>query len=149
MAARTVEGDARPALADGEFDRIIAAEILEHIPEDEKAIAELFRVLAPGGVLAVTVPRFAEKINWMLSDAYHVEVEGGHVRIYKEDELTGQVDASRLHRGGPLLRPRPALAVLVAQVRGRRRQRRQSARQGLSPAPRLGHHAGADPDSDG
>ncbi|HQF03594.1 MAG TPA: class I SAM-dependent methyltransferase [Phycicoccus sp.] len=91
-AARTVEGDALALpFADGEFDRIIAAEILEHIPEDEKAIAELFRVLAPGGVLAVTVPRwFAEKINWMLSDAYH-EVEGGHVRIYKEDELTAKL----------------------------------------------------------
>lgn len=94
--ARTVEGDALALpFADGEFDRIIAAEILEHIPEDEKAIAELFRVLAPGGVLAVTVPRwFAEKINWMLSDAYH-EVEGGHVRIYKEDEL-----AAKLTRAG-------------------------------------------------
>ena len=91
-AGRTVEGDALALpFADGEFDRIIAAEILEHIPEDEKAIAELFRVLAPGGVLAVTVPRwFAEKINWMLSDAYH-EVEGGHVRIYKEDELTAKL----------------------------------------------------------
>ena len=95
-SARTVEGDALALpFEDGEFDRIIAAEILEHIPADEAAIGELFRVLAPGGVLAVTVPRWlAEKINWMLSDAYH-EVEGGHVRIYTEDEL-----AAKLTRAG-------------------------------------------------
>ncbi len=91
--AMTVEGDALSLpFAEGEFDRIIAAEILEHIPADARAIAELYRVLAPGGVLAVTVPRwFAEKVNWMLSDEYH-EVEGGHVRIYKEHELAGKLE---------------------------------------------------------
>ncbi|MCA0321144.1 MAG: class I SAM-dependent methyltransferase [Actinobacteria bacterium] len=92
-SAATVEGDALALpFDDGEFDRIIAAEILEHIPDDRTAMEELFRVLKPGGVLAVTVPRwFAEKVNWALSDAYH-EVEGGHVRIYKESELRGRLE---------------------------------------------------------
>ena len=92
-SAATVEGDALALpFDDGEFDRIIAAEILEHIPDDRTAMEELFRVLKPGGVLAVTVPRwFAEKVNWTLSDAYH-EVEGGHVRIYKESELRGRLE---------------------------------------------------------
>jgi 2-polyprenyl-3-methyl-5-hydroxy-6-metoxy-1,4-benzoquinol methylase len=95
-AATTVEGDALALpFDDGEFDRIIAAEILEHIPDDEQAMRELFRVIKPGGVAAITVPRwFAEKVNWALSDAYH-EVEGGHVRIYKEHELR-----ERLARAG-------------------------------------------------
>ena len=93
-SAATVEGDALALpFDDGEFDRIIAAEILEHIPDDRTAMEELFRVLKPGGVLAVTVPRwFAEKVNWALSDAYHHEVEGGHVRIYKESELRGRLE---------------------------------------------------------
>ena len=92
-SAATVEGDALALpFDDGEFDRIIAAEILEHIPDDRTAMEELFRVLKPGGVLAVTVPRwFAEKVNWALSDAYH-EGEGGHVRIYKESELRGRLE---------------------------------------------------------
>ena len=34
---------------DGEFDRVVASEVLEHIPDDEAAIAELVRVLRPGG----------------------------------------------------------------------------------------------------
>ena len=80
---------------DGEFDRIVAAEVLEHIPEDEAAIAELARVLRPGGTMAVTVPRWLpEKICWALSDEYH-EVEGGHVRIYSRRRAGGQARASR------------------------------------------------------
>ncbi|MGH8988025.1 MAG: class I SAM-dependent methyltransferase [Acidimicrobiales bacterium] len=73
--------------ADGAFDRVIAAEILEHITEDTRAIAELVRVLRPGGTMAVTVPRCGpEVVNWLLSDAYH-DVPGGHVRIYRRQTL--------------------------------------------------------------
>jgi Methylase involved in ubiquinone/menaquinone biosynthesis len=94
-AARTVEGDALALPFDAEeFDKVIAAEILEHIRDDEQAMRELFRVLRPGGALAVTVPRWlSERINWALSDAYH-EVEGGHVRIYKEDELAAKLEGA-------------------------------------------------------
>ena len=81
---------------DGEFDRVVAAEVLEHIPEDEAAIAELARVLRPGGTMAVTVPRWLpEKICWALSDEYH-EVEGGHVRIYRGDELVAKLERAGL-----------------------------------------------------
>jgi SAM-dependent methyltransferase len=85
---------------DGEFDRVIAAEVLEHIPDDEAAIAELVRVLRPGGTIAVTVPRWLpEKICWALSDQYH-EVEGGHVRIYTGDELVGKLERAGLEYAG-------------------------------------------------
>ncbi|HWH27493.1 MAG TPA: class I SAM-dependent methyltransferase [Mycobacteriales bacterium] len=73
--------------ADASFDRIVAAEVLEHLPEDRRAMAELFRVLRPGGLIAVTVPRWGpELVCWALSSAYH-EAEGGHVRIYRGTEL--------------------------------------------------------------
>ena len=69
--------------------------MLEHIPDDETAIAELVRVLRPGGTVAVTVPRWLpEKVCWALSDEYH-EVEGGHVRIYRGDELVGKLERRR------------------------------------------------------
>ena len=91
------QGDARDLpFPDGEFDRIVAAEVLEHIPDDDAAIAELARVLRPGGTIAVTVPRWLpEKVCWALSDAYH-EVEGGHVRIYTGDELVGKLEKAGL-----------------------------------------------------
>ena len=73
--------------ADNTFDAIVAAEVLEHLPDDRQAMSELVRVLKPGGRLAVTVPRWLpEKVCWALSDAYH-EVEGGHIRIYKRREM--------------------------------------------------------------
>lgn len=86
------QGDAlQLPFADGEFDRIVAAEILEHIPADITAIEEIVRVLRPGGTLAVTVPRwFPEVVNWKLSEEYH-DVEGGHIRIYTDAELIDKV----------------------------------------------------------
>ena len=85
------EGDALSLpFADGEFDRIVAAEVLEHIPADIAAIRELVRVLRPGGTIALTVPRwFPEVVCWKLSDAYH-QVPGGHIRIYSDAELIGK-----------------------------------------------------------
>src|SRR5690348_7092683 len=81
--------------ADAAFDRVIAAEVLEHIPADRTAIGELVRVLRRGGTIAVTVPRwYPELLNWALSDEYHT-VKGGHVRIYRRSALT-----ERLHAAG-------------------------------------------------
>lgn len=83
-------GDAtRLPFVDGAFDRVIASEVLEHIPDDAAAFAELARVLRPGGTIAVTVPAWlSERICWLLSDEYHAPfVEGGHVRIYTEAGL--------------------------------------------------------------
>jgi len=81
---------------DDSFDRIVAAEVLEHLPDDRRAMAELFRVLKPGGLMAVTVPRWGpELLCWALSSAYH-EVEGGHVRIYRGDELRRRLEATGL-----------------------------------------------------
>lgn len=86
------EGDALALpFADGEFDRIIAAEILEHIWADVDAIKELIRVLRPGGTMAISVPRWLpEVINWRLSDEYH-NAPGGHIRIYTDHELIDKV----------------------------------------------------------
>lgn len=73
--------------ADGTFDRIIVSEVLEHIPNDHAVMREIARVLAPEGIVAVTVPRYwPERVCWALSDEYH-QNEGGHVRIYKESTL--------------------------------------------------------------
>ncbi len=81
---------------DDAFDAVVAAEVLEHLPDDGRAVAELVRVLRPGGRLAVTVPRYGpEWVCWALSDAYH-QVEGGHVRIYRADELTRQLAGAGL-----------------------------------------------------
>ena len=74
------------------FDRIIAAEVLEHIPDDLTAISELARVLKPGGTMAVTVPRWGpELLTWAISDEYHSK-PGGHIRIYRRKALMSRLE---------------------------------------------------------
>ena len=43
-------------LPDGSFDMLICSHVLEHVPDDTAAIAEMYRVLTPGGTAVVCVP---------------------------------------------------------------------------------------------
>lgn len=83
---------------DGCFDRVIASEVLEHITDDRAALAELARVLRPGGTIAVTVPAFlAESVCWRLSEDYHAPAaEGGHVRVYTAAVLRTRLSGAGL-----------------------------------------------------
>ncbi|ADG89573.1 class I SAM-dependent methyltransferase [Thermobispora bispora] len=96
----TVVGDALAMpFPDASFDRVIAAEVLEHIPDDMTAMREIVRVLKPGGLVAVTVPSFLpERICWALSEEYHT-APGGHVRIYTLAELKAKLKACGLRVG--------------------------------------------------
>jgi SAM-dependent methyltransferase len=96
-----IVGDALhlPFAAEG-FDRVIAAEVLEHIADDRAALQELARVLRPGGTMAVTVPRWwPELLTWALSDEYH-NTPGGHIRIYRRSVLAGRLRAAGLELYG-------------------------------------------------
>ena len=59
--------------SDGSFDRALCLDVLEHLtfPEQPQALAELFRVIAPGGELLVTVPNLAH-----LQSRVHFVVKG-------------------------------------------------------------------------
>jgi ubiquinone/menaquinone biosynthesis C-methylase UbiE len=96
----TVTGDALDMpFPDASFDRVIAAEVLEHIPDDMTAISEIVRVLKPGGMLAVTVPSFLpERVCWALSEDYHT-APGGHIRIYTLAELKAKLKSAGLRVG--------------------------------------------------
>ena len=99
--AQVVVGDALALpYPDESFDSVIASEVLEHIPDDDAAIAELSRVLRPGGTLVVTVPRWLpERICWLLSDEYHAN-EGGHVRVYRANRLRSKLESAGLRFTG-------------------------------------------------
>jgi len=100
-AARTtpafLQGEATALpFPDGAFDVVLCAEVLEHLPDYRAAVAELERVLAPDGTLAVSVPRAGpERVCWVLSRDYH-DVQGGHVRIFDGGELRASIEAGGL-----------------------------------------------------
>lgn len=75
----------------GSFDCILCSEVLEHIPDDEKAVSELRRVLKQGGVLVATVPY--QKRFWAEDDEYV-----GHVRRYNPGELEQKLHAAGFQR---------------------------------------------------
>ncbi|MBB5210046.1 class I SAM-dependent methyltransferase [Microbulbifer hydrolyticus] len=79
--------------ADHFFDVVICSEVLEHIEDYQGVLNEINRVLKPSGVFAATVPAFfPEWVCWKLSDDYH-QVEGGHIRIFREKQLRRSVEA--------------------------------------------------------
>jgi SAM-dependent methyltransferase len=85
----------RLPFADGCFDLVVCAEVLEHVRADGGVLTEIARVLRPGGELAVSVPRRGpERLCWRLSADY-AAAEGGHVRIYRKPAL-----CARLRRAG-------------------------------------------------
>lgn len=89
-------------LKDDFFDRVIASEILEHVNDDQKAIAEIYRVLKPGGWAMITVPNkkypfFWDPLNWLLEKVFNWHVPSkiwwlagiwaDHQRLYKRQDL--------------------------------------------------------------
>ncbi len=92
----------RLPFADGAFDRVVCSEVLEHLPDWNGALTELDRVLSPGGLIALSVPRFwPEALCWRLAPGY-AQTPGGHVRIFRKRQLTGALAAHgfRLFRSG-------------------------------------------------
>ena len=139
--AATANGDALACpFPDDTFDRIIASEVLEHVPDDQRRARR-----ALPGAQARRHPRrhragLAARAGLLgLSDEYHAPfVEGGHVRIFTEAELRERMRRRRPRARRRPPRPRPALALLVAEVRGRPHQRRPPAGEGLPPGSSSG-----------
>ena len=74
------EGDAEALpFADGAFDAVVSNFGIHHIPRPERALAEAFRVLRPGGTLAFTTwAAPAENIPWqLLQDAIRLHGDPG------------------------------------------------------------------------
>lgn len=62
---RVVLGDVEAMpFRDHEFDAVVCTEVLEHVPDPAGALAEIRRVLRPGGVLIGSVP--ARSLVWKL-----------------------------------------------------------------------------------
>jgi glycosyltransferase involved in cell wall biosynthesis/ubiquinone/menaquinone biosynthesis C-methylase UbiE len=50
--------------ADNSFDKVLMTEVLEHLADDRAALREVFRILKPGGILALSVPHANYPFLW-------------------------------------------------------------------------------------
>lgn len=92
---------------DNTFDAVILSEILEHIDDDVAGLREVYRVLKPDGVVAITVPNanypfWWDPINKTLETLFRTHIGRGplagiwanHVRLYTRDQLRASAQAA-------------------------------------------------------
>jgi SAM-dependent methyltransferase len=85
--------DARPGTAtdlpyaDASFDLVTCLDVLEHVPDDVGALAEMLRVTRPGGHLLLTVPAY--QALWSRHDVVNL-----HQRRYRARTLAAVVETA-------------------------------------------------------
>jgi SAM-dependent methyltransferase len=77
---------------DNQYDVILCNHVLEHIPDDTKAMQELYRVLKPGGMAILQIPQDLSRATTFADDTITDQKERAkifgqydHVRIYGRD----------------------------------------------------------------
>ncbi|MFA6317476.1 MAG: methyltransferase domain-containing protein [Elusimicrobiota bacterium] len=63
--------------SDKTFKAVLCTEVIEHTPDPRAAVKELCRVLAPGGVLVLTVPNKRLKFALAIADSLKLRPYGG------------------------------------------------------------------------
>jgi SAM-dependent methyltransferase len=124
-------GDAtRIPSPDGRFDAVTMFDVIEHVPDDARAIAEAWRVLRPGGSLMLSTPRE----TWRFPH-YHVLsrwtpreeelfAEWGHVRRGYSLTALEQLVGRRADAWASFISPGTALAHDLGWARFRESVRR-------------------------
>lgn len=121
--------DARHIFFESEFDVVGAFDVLEHLVEDESALAQMFQAARPGGGLLITVPQ--QRYLWSASDRF-----ARHQRRYSRGELRAKVrragfEIERITSFNSLLLPLMILSRMYQKHHGKTKPWRELE---ISPA---------------
>jgi 2-polyprenyl-3-methyl-5-hydroxy-6-metoxy-1,4-benzoquinol methylase len=85
----SVEDAQRLSFEDESFDRVLMTEVVEHVPEPARAVAEAARVLRPGGLLALSTPSRRAPMN--LAYTLKRRIRGYHVNEHLHELTPGEL----------------------------------------------------------
>jgi ubiquinone/menaquinone biosynthesis C-methylase UbiE len=87
----------RLPFTDRVFGGAAAIAVLEHVPDERRAIGELARVTRPGGQVFIAVPNSVERMPFPLRQVYQWhDRRVGHLRHYSPEELRERSAAAGL-----------------------------------------------------
>ena len=120
---------------DAEFDAVVAFEVIEHLPQPERFVAEARRVLKPDGVLVVSTPRADRRATTGPTNPFHerefardeferlLRESFGHVDVYGQRRVQTarhralqRLDVLGLRRRLPFLRRASRLVTGTAPM---------------------------------
>jgi SAM-dependent methyltransferase len=113
----------------GVFDQIVCLETIEHLLDDERLIATLAGMLAPGGSLLISTPFSGHRPLYTEDPQPSAEEDGSHVRFGYTQERLSQIAAA----AGLEVRQEAFVSGFVSQ-KLTDLMRRLSERIGLTPA---------------
>lgn len=94
---RTIVGDSNPLpIESASVTRIIASEVLEHVPDPEQFVAELVRVGRPGALYLFSVPHeSSERAQQSIAAPAYFEAPN-HVRVFDEEAFARLIEKAGL-----------------------------------------------------
>jgi SAM-dependent methyltransferase len=130
-SARAFRAGGRPAVvadlnrglpfATGSLDGASLIEVIEHIVAAEALVAELARVIRPGGWLVVTTPNVVHlSYRWRALTGHPPKQEGYHYRFFTRDTLAGIFADAGFRVAAQASFGKQALLTKLARLTGRR-----------------------------
>jgi len=124
--------------ADGAFDMVSAFDVIEHCDPEAEALAEVSRVLRPGGRFLMAVPAY----QWAWTD---FDVANGHYRRYTKARAVAAVERAGFRVDRSTYAFASVFPGFVAERLARRLRDRKHTRAvdvvEVPQVPRLLHHA--------
>lgn len=82
---------------DAVFDGVICSEVIEHVPKEQVRLAEMVRVIRPGGLLVLGTPDYARRmwrtLEWIYGKVFPGGYASEHINRYTYEGLRRELES--------------------------------------------------------